>query len=450
MIPLLRACRAELGPLISLAVPLVSGLTAAAILPTVDTAMLGPFGEIPLAALSLTYSVLVIFYAGLYGFMQPVGVLVGLAHGARDAARVADVVHHGLWLGAAAGMVCAALMAGLLWLLPYLGQPPQVVAVLGPYWLCVAASLIPFGMRLAYKQALDSIDRPWAGVALLLVALAVHIALNWMLIEGWLGFPALGLAGVGIATLLGDLACLAATAAFWRRGRWMGAYRIAAPWRSASARSHLREGTPMGIQYALEAGAFAATGIMIGWLGATALAANQIVFSVASLLFMLPLGLAGATAIRIAQAAGEDAHARIGPIGFAANGVVTAWMIAFTVLLTAAGAPIARLFVDDPAIVALAAVMFAVVGAMQVFDGVQSVSLGALRGLLDSRWPTRVSLIAYWLIALPAGWLLAFPLGYGAPGLWAGFGIGLAVAAVALFRRFAHKTGAVARRGAQV
>jgi MATE family multidrug resistance protein len=322
------------------------------------------------------------------------------------------------------------------------------VAVIGPYWLCAALSLIPFSVRLAYKQALDSIDRAWSGVTLMLVTVIIHIAFNWLLIEGRLGLPALGLAGVGVATLVGECAGLAAMAAFWRRGRWMGAYRIAAPWRRASVLVHMREGMPMGVQYVLEAGAFAASGIMIGWLGATALAANQIVFSVAAVLFMLPLGMAGATSIRIAQAAGERAQERIGPIGFAANGLVTLWMIAFTIALTAAGAPIARQFVDDPAIIALAAIMFAVVGAMQVFDGVQSVSLGALRGLLDSRWPTRVSLVAYWLVALPAGWLLAFPLGFGAAGLWGGFGVGLAVAAAALLWRFAQKSapGAIGPR----
>lgn len=446
-----RACRAELGPLMSLAVPLVAGLTASTMLLVIDTAMLGPLGEIPLAAASLTFSVLVIFYAGLYGFMMPVGVLIGQAHGARDAQRVAEIVRHGVWVGATAGTVCAATMAGFLWLLPYLGQPPQVVAAIGPYWLCVALSLIPFATRLAYKQALDSIDRPWSGVGLMLVNVAIHVALNFVLIEGRLGLPALGLTGVGIATLVGELACLAATAAFWRRGPWMGTYRLAVRFTPGAAAEQFREGMPMATQYVLEAGAFAVSGIMIGWLGATALAANQIVFSIVAVLYMLPLGMAGATAIRIAQAAGEHAHHRIAPIGFAANGVVTLWMIAFTVLLIVAGGHIAGALVDEPAIIALAAAMFAVVGVMQIFDGIQSVSLGALRGLLDSRWPTRVSLVAYWLIALPAGWLLAFPLGFGASGLWAGFGLGLAIAAVALLWRFAHKSapGAMTERGSR-
>ena len=120
--------------------------------------------------------------------------------------------------------------------------------------------------------------------------------------------------------------------------------------------------------------------------------------------------------------------------------LVTMWTGTFTLVLIAAGPEVAAVFIDDGAVVEAAGAMFVAVGLMQVFDGIQSVSLGALRALRDSRWPTAVTLIAYWAIALPLGWLLAVPMGLGGAGLWGGFALGLAVAAALLGRRFLRKT----------
>jgi MATE family multidrug resistance protein len=192
----------------------------------------------------------------------------------------------------------------------------------------------------------------------------------------------------------------------------------------------------MGWQYVLEGGAVAVVGVLVGWLGAIALAANQVVMAVAGVLYMVPLGVAAATGIRVAQAIGGDQRSRLRAIGLAGLATATAWLVVATVLLTVFARPIARAFIDDPAVIGLAAALFFTVGLMQVFDGVQSVSLGALRGMLDSHWPTRVSLLAYWGLAVPLAWVAGIVLDWGLVGLWAGFGIGLAIAAYALLQRF--------------
>jgi MATE family multidrug resistance protein len=177
-------------------------------------------------------------------------------------------------------------------------------------------------------------------------------------------------------------------------------------------------------------------GVLIGLFGAVALAGNQIALSVGSTLYMLPLGVAGAVTIRIAQVIGAGEWPRVAAIGQAGLLVVTGWMGGFALLFLFAGAWIGGLFVDDPAVIAAAAAIFFVFGFTQLMDGVQSVSLGALRGMLDNDFPTRVSLVAYWLIALPLSALFGFGFDLGAPGVWAGFGVGLALAAVALVWRF--------------
>jgi MATE family multidrug resistance protein len=426
----------EIRHLLALATPLVAGLVVSALMGVVDTAMLGPLGALPLAAVSLTMSVWVIFVAGLYGFLMPVGILAGTAHGAGEPGAVAATVREGRVLALRAGTVAALAMAALLPALPWLGQPPEVVAVIAPYWLAVCAMLPGFALSLVYKQVLEAIDRPWLAVLLALTAVVFNTALNWVLIYGHLGLPALGLAGAGIATALATWFTVALQMALCHAHPQLREHfgEVAA---DPTRRARLRhEGWPMGLQYVLEGGAVAVVGVFVGWLGALALAANQVVMSIAGVLYMVPLGVAAATSIRVAQAIGRDQRDRLRPIGLAGLLTATAWLTVATIVLTTFARPIAQAFVDDTAVVGLAAALFFTVGLMQVCDGVQSVSLGALRGMLDSHWPTRVSLLAYWGLAVPLGWAGGLLLGHGLVGIWAGFGVGLAVAAVLLLQRF--------------
>ena len=402
----------------------------------VDTAMLGPLGALPLAAVSLTSSVIVLFYAGLYGFAGPVGLFAGRHHGSGDAAGMGHVARHGALLGLAGGGAGALLMAAGLWLLPHLGQPPEVLAVIAPYWLCLSALLLPYTLGLVAKNLLDASGRPWTGVLLTLVTLLLNIALNWLLIHGNWGFPALGLTGAGIASLISQ--CFGATLlwAWVRRAPTLRGWWARPRFDRSELARQWREGLPMTVQYSLEGAAIAVVGVLVGWFGAVALAGNQIALAVGTTLYMLPLGVAGAVSIRVAQAVGAGQPARIAAIGHAGLGVVTLWMGAFALLFLFQGRWIAGLFVDDPEVIASAAAILFVFGLTQMVDGVQSVSLGALRGMLDNAWPTRVSLVAYWLIALPMSVLFGFGFGWGPAGLWGGFGVGLLVAAVALSRRF--------------
>jgi len=444
-IPTRPAWTTEVRHLLSLATPLVAGLVVSALMGVVDTAMLGPLGPLPLAAVSLTMSVWVIFVAGLYGFLMPVGILAGTAHGAGDPAAIAATVREGRALALRSGLLAGLAMAAILPLLPYLGQPPEVIAAIAPYWLAICAMLPGFAVSLVYKQVLEAIDRPWLAVALAFSAVVFNAALNYVLIYGRFGLPPLGLAGAGLGTAIAIWFTVALQMAVCHGAPGLRA-RFGGVTADPARRAQLRhEGLPMGVQYVLEGGSVAVVGVFIGWLGAAALAANQVVMAVAGVLYMMPLGMAAATSIRIAQAIGGDARERLRAIGIAGLGVATAWLVVATLLLTAFAEPIARAFIDDPVVVGLAAALFFTVGLMQVFDGVQSVSLGALRGMLDSHWPTRVSLLAYWGLAVPLAWLCGVTLGFGLVGVWAGFGIGLAVAGAMLLRRFLALTRQVTR-----
>jgi MATE family multidrug resistance protein len=423
---------AEVWPLLRLSLPIVAGLAASTLIGVVDTIMIAPLGTLPLAAASLTTSVIIVFYSALYGFLSAIGVEAAHRHGAGDAEGVAATLRAGLGLALGAGVLGAALMAGVFLLLPTAGQPGEVLAILGPYWLAMSGLLLPVTVLMAISQVLNAIDRPWTSAGFAFVGVALNAPLNYLLIWGVGTWPGLGLLGAGLASLAADGIALGLALAWLVRSGLL-AHRGNSP---GLARRLARDGLPLAIGYTGEGAAFAVVGVMLGWFGAMALAANQIVQAVGGVLYMLPLGMAAAVAIRVGQAIGAGERDRLRPVARAAIGTVGAWMAAVTVGLILFGGWISAALSDDLAVVRLATAMFVVVALIQVADGVQSAALGALRGATDFRWPTGFTLACYWLLALPLAYLLGFTAGLGPLAVWAGYGCGIVLAAGVLPARF--------------
>jgi MATE family multidrug resistance protein len=209
-------------------------------------------------------------------------------------------------------------------------------------------------------------------------------------------------------------------------------------WREQGAL--LKLGTPVGLQLLSEVGAFSAAALLIGRLGAVPLAAHQIAITCASTTFMFPLGVAMASTVRIGQALGGGRRDLLRPIGAGAWLLGLLVMAAFTVILIFGGPTIARAFVSDPPVIAIAAQLLVIAAIFQLVDGVQVVGSGLLRGLHDTKVPMWINLVAYWVIALPLGGWLTFGRGEGAAGMWTGLAWGLVFAAVLLVLRFLSKT----------
>jgi multidrug resistance protein, MATE family len=432
----------EIPSLVRLAIPLIAGSASYTFYGLINTAFLGPLGEIPLAVASLTLSFSIIFFAALYGLLGPIGYLIGTAFGANQPTQISSAIRHGLVLGVGVGMVGAALMGLTLFALPHINQPLEVRAAIAPYWLLSAAALIPFCITFVYKQFYDSTDRPWTGTALALIPVLINIPLTWILVTGQFGLPKLGLEGAGLAGLLGSVFGMVLMAGHFHLTSSHKPYQVVVPWSRAAFASQLREGLPMGIQYLFEGGAIAVAGILIGWLGATELAANQIVFSVLGMLYIVPIGMSIGVGIRVSQASGGGEKQRTWNIAMAGMLLASAWCLVFTVLLIVFGTQVAAMFVQEPDVIKAAALMFVVWGAAQIFDGMQSVGVGALRGVFDNRYPTVVSLIAYWLISLPLSYAFGFWFDWGGAGIWAGFCCGLAIASGFLIIRLRRITRA--------
>ena len=442
MITSMATIRREIPAILSLAVPIVAGLGASTLLGVTDAVMLAPLGALPLAAVGLTNAVAVILYSAIYGLLSVLSVRVGAAHGAGRGLRIPPILRNGLALGAVVGALGAAVMLSVWPLLFLLGQPAEVLAIMFPYWVAISLLMLPFSVLTVFKSAFEAVDRPWLGTGFAFLAVAINIPLNYSLIWGIGPLPQLGLTGAGIASLAAETLALVVAWLFWQRASSMRRLRLRADLSRAEMASVAREGAPLGLMYVAETAAMAVATLLVGTFGAVALAGNQVAMSVGGLLYMVPLGLAGAVSIRVAQERGAGNSDALRPITWAALGLGTVWLSAAAILLGVYGRRVAGWITPEPDVITVAASIFVVFAFSQVMDGVQSTVTGALRGLSDTGFPAKVSLAAYWGLGLPLGWLLADTAGMGPAGIWAGFVIALALAAVVLVRRFLRQTAA--------
>ncbi len=424
-----------------LALPIVISLAAAALIGVVDTVMVAPLGTLPLAAVSVTASVLIIFYSALYGFVSAIGVRMAEAFGKTSDQGLAAAKSAGILVSLVVGSVGAVSMICLKPVLSWIGQPPEVVSLIGGYWIAMSLLLVPFTIFYTLKALFDAMNRPWIGVGLAFLAVGFNIPSNYVLIHGVGGWPGLGLVGAGIASLLSQIVPLIMALVIirvWKRKR--GLLRAASFDRS-EVKAQLKEGFIISVGYLGEGAAYAVAGLMLGWFSAAALAAHQIVSAVSDVIYMVPLGVSIAISIRVAQAIGADERERLKPIVLASLLVVVGWMTVVVTGILLGRAPLTNSLSDDPEVVSLAISMFLVIAAMQIADGVQGTMLGAFRGTMDNHVPVAITLIAYWVFALPLGYVLGFWLGFGPNGVWIGYGSGLSLAAIALTYRFFSQNG---------
>ncbi|UWQ95185.1 MATE family efflux transporter [Rhodobacteraceae bacterium M385] len=430
--------KAELAPLIRLAVPLMVGLTAALLIGVVDTVMISPLGTVPLAAAGVTTAVLIILISALWGLLTVISVQISQAEGAVDPARVAMALRSGLLLCLIGGILAALLMISVYPLLGPLGQPQEVLDILLPYWLSMSVWIIPFTLFFGLKALFDAVDWPWAAVGLSYIGVVANIPANYTFIH----ILDMGILGAGLASILSQSLSLIAAWLVVTRAEGLRIYRqsVAVAW--SDVRAQLRDSVPLCLGYAGEGGAYAMIGLMIGWLGAEALAAHQIVNALGGVAYVIPLGMAGAVSIRVGNAVGAGRYDRLRPILKASFLMVVMWQAMAASVFIFGGRLLAEAMSSDPAVIQLATSLFIIMAMMQIADGIQGTSLGALRGMSDMNRPTVITLIVYWPLALPCSYILGIGLGYGAMGIWLGYTLGLAVAAVALPWRFWRLTSA--------
>lgn len=442
-----RPARDDLRALSRLALPLVAVQVGQMSMGVVDTIMVGRVSGDAMAAAALgnIYSFgLVLLAMGVLLLLDP---LISQAVGARDETAAARAVQRGIVLATAMTVPVALLHLPAERVLRFLGQPESILRDAAGFTRASILGIAPFLYVTVMRQALQARHRIRPIVIAMLVANAVNAGFNWVFIYGHLGSPALGAPGSGLSTslsrwflalLLGALAWSDLRPAFvpWRRD----AFDVRALARMVAM------GAPIGFQLALEIGCFNLAGLLIGRMGASALAGHQVALNLASLTFMVPLGFAMASSVLVGNAIGRgDAE---GARRSAGAGLVAgaSFMAVSGLLFLALARPLALLYNRETAVVATAAALIPIAGFFQVFDGVQCVATGVLRGAGETRVPAVANLVGYWAVGLPFGWWLVAYRGGGPAGLWWGLTLGLAAVALLLTWRTFHVLGRDVRR----
>ena len=431
-----------------LAVPMMAGQLSQMLMGVADSAMVGRVGVVPLAASSFANGLLSVPFLFGLGLLQAISVRVSQAHGAGERRETGEVLRHGLAITGVAGLGLVVITFIVGTQLARFGQPPEVAAEARPFFLLCGVSMLPVMLSMTFKQFSEALHHPLPPMLMLMGGVLLNVFLNWVLIYGNLGAPALGLTGAGIATLFSRVAILIAVVAYvFRARRFSDALPVGwrRPLERARVRSLLRIGLPASGQLLLEVTAFTVATIMIGWLGAQPLAAHQIALICASTSFMFPLGIATATSIRIGQALGANEPQRVRAIGFTSFALGLLIMSAMGLIFAFGNETLARAFVDDSTVAALAAKLLIIAAFFQLFDGLQVVGAGALRGLSDATVPMIACLVGYWIVFIPFAYLAAFRFGFGAAGIWCGLAAALGIVGVSLFTRFAVKSARLAR-----
>lgn len=426
--------------MVRLAVPVVVVQVGMMFMGVVDTLMVGRVSAEALAAAAmgnLYYFVATIFGMGVLMALDPI---VAQAVGAGDEPAIARGVQRGLVLAAVLALLVLALVWPAAWILTALHQPPAVVPVAAAFARITIMHVLPFYVFVVFRQTLQARHRVAPIVVTIVLANLVNLGLNWTFVFGHLGFTARGVVGSAWATVVSRYVMLAMLLAMtWREVRF-----AVRPWRRdtldvPALGRMLAVGAPIGAQMVLEYGVFAVAGIMMGWLGTVEMAGHQVALNLASLTFMVPLGVSAAAAVLVGNAVGRlDAHEARRAAG-AALLLGVSFMAASALTMLAIPWAFARAYTAEAAVIAVAVTLIPIAGVFQVFDGIQVVSIGILRGVADTRTPMLVNVLGFWLLGLPVCWWLGVRLHWGPAGVWWGLTLGLVVVAVFLVLRVRTK-----------
>ena len=428
--------------ILTLGLPLVGSQVAQFAIGMTDTLMLGHYGVEALAAGTLGSTVFFVVLIAGSGFAFAVMPMAAEALGRGDDLAARRVTRMGLWAAGAYGVALTLpLLAGEP-LLRLLGQPAEIAALAGGYLRIVAWGLLPALLAFVLRSHLSAHERTRVVLVATLAAVAVNAALDWVLIFGRLGLPELGVRGAAIASVAVQLVLLLALAAHAARAL-PGPPLFERLWRpdpEVLARV-VRLGWPIGLTNLAEVSLFAASALMMGWLGAVPLAAHGIAIQLAGLAFMVHLGLSQAATVRAGAAFGRGDRPGLARGGLVVVGMSGAVAVATALVFVAAPERLVDLFVSDDepdraTILAAGASLLLVAAAFQIADAAQVMALGLLRGVQDTAVPMGIAVIAYWGVGVPVAYGLGFVAGLGGVGVWSGLVAGLAVAAGLLMLRF--------------
>jgi len=435
VLPRWHECHRALGPLVTLAGPVVLAEVGWMSMTIVDTIMVSPLGPEAIGAVgagSMLFMALSVFAMGLLLGLDP---LVSQAWGRQRLDECHRWLFHGVALAVIVTLPVLPLVAVAAANLDVIGLHPAVERFASPYLAIVNLSLLPLLLYAAFRRYLQGIGLVRPVMVALLTANVFNAGANWLLIEGRLGLPALGTAGAAWATCVSRtyMAVFLLVVILWHDRLVGGGLRFTVRTLERARFGHLlRLGVPAALQLTLEVGVFAVATMLAGRLLPVSLAAHQIALNIAGLTFMVPLGLSAAGAVSVGHAIGRGSGVDARTRGWTALLLVVVFMSGAAILFISAPAWLVRLFSHDPGVVELGRRLLWVAAVFQLFDGVQGVATGILRGLGETRSPMLWNLAGHWGLGLPVAYFLCFAVGWGVVGLWIGLSLGLILVAIVL------------------
>ncbi|MFI3294554.1 MAG: MATE family efflux transporter [Rikenellaceae bacterium] len=433
---------------IRLAAPIVLSQIGQVVVQIVDNAMVGQLGATQLAAASFAGSIFFMLFVFVMGISMGLTPLVGENFSQRRYGESSKYLQNAMVIYLVIAAVIFIIQLTTIPVLYHLGQPEEVVEMAIPYYKLLVWSVIPFMLFAVFKQFLEGIGNTKVTMYVVISTNLLNILGNYLLIYGHWGFPAMGVMGAGLSTLISRILMPLFIFSYFIYKEQLRRYLRMFAWHRLDARyirSLFSVGFPISMQIFLEVTAFSLSAIMVGWIGTAEIAGNQIALTLSNFAFMAVVGVASATTIRVSHLFG------IGNLKQLNRAVIASWHIglcwnfitASTYILLRNYLP--RIFTQDPAVIEVASTLLIFAGLYQFSDGLQCLTIGALRGIQDVRSIMIRAFISYILICLPVGYLCAFTFGMGVSGIWLGFIVGLSTASVLLIIRYRHSYGVLRR-----
>lgn len=425
--------------ILKIGVPIMLGQACVIILAFADNIMIGWHSVNELAASSFVNNVMNFFILTELGFASGMTPIIGAFHGNGNVKSVGTTVRNGLLVNGIIGLIGLVLLAVIYLFIDSFGQEPELLPLIRPYFVIVGISIIfALGFNVL-KQFTDGICKPVVSMLFLMGGNVLNIFGNWVLIYGKLGCPELGLMGAGLSTLISRILMLLCFVLYIFKSEQFKAYAQAikeALFSRVKMRHIFNMGYPVAIQMGLEASTFSFSAIMVGWISVTALAAHQVAITISQLFFLMMQGLSFALSILVSNCYGIKDYAGIH--AYVKRGILMIFgtSLSLSILLYIFRYPAVGMFTDSPEVAEIAVVLFYVLFAYQIGDGIQLCFANVLRGLQDVKPIMYAAFVSYYLIAIPVAYVLGFKAGLGAVGVWLGFPIGLTLAGLFFYARY--------------
>ena len=425
--------------LFKLGIPIVIGQLGMIVLGFADTLMIGHHSTEELAAASFVNNMsnLVIIFAT--GFSYGLTPIVGKLFGSGEQKAVGCTLKNALWANGLIAILLTVLMGVLYLNIHRLGQPEELLPLMRPYYMVLLISLVFVMLFNAFKQFADGITDTKTAMWLLIGGNALNILGNWILIYGHFGFPEMGLLGAGIATLASRIAMLVAFGIIFFTAKRYYIYKVG----FIEGRLNRKDftelnklGWPVALQMGMETASFSLATIMVGWLGAMALAAHQVMLTIGQLGYMMYYGMAAAVAVRVSNFHGQKDTTGVRHAANAGFHIILSMAVCVAIPLFLLRNEIGGWFTDNHEVTCMVASLILPFIVYQVGDGMQCNYSNALRGIADVNPVMCIAFIAYFLISLPAGYLFGFVFNWGLTGIWFSFLFGLTSAGVMFYARF--------------